>query len=406
MSLNRYRLRHLAESGHKAAAIAQQLLEKPDRLIGLILLGNNFTNIVITQLATYIGLRLFGDAGVAIATGILTVGLLIFAEVTPKTFAVMHAERMAFPAAFIYRPLMVITWPLVRLVNMIANSLLKLMGMPPGEGNMQPLTREELRTIVNQTQNLIPGRHQRMLLSILDLDKATVEDIMIPRHEIVGIDLDQPWDEILEQLGSIAYTRLPIYRGTINEIIGMIHMRNVFQMIENENLSPDSLAAAARPAYFVPEGTTLHVQLLQFQREKRRVALVVDEYGEVQGLITLEDLLEEIVGDFTTDPGAFSSGIRPQDDGSFLIEGDIHLRTINRQLNWTLPTKYSKTLNGLILHELETIPDSPVCLTIQDHAFEIIQIANNTVRMVRVYPSQYLHSVRQAQSTPPGSLSS
>ena len=276
MSLNRYRLRHLAESGHPGAVRAQKLLEKPDRLIGLILLGNNLTNILITQLATYIGYRLFGDVGIAVATGVLTLTLLIFSEVAPKTLAVLHAERVAFPATLIYVPLLTLTYPLVWLINFIANSLLRLAGIKTGESGVQPLTQEELRSVVNQANGLIPQRHQRMLLALLDLDKASVEDIMVPRHEIIGIDLNEPWDEILDQLAHIPYTRLPIYHGDIDQVIGIIHIRQIFSLTENEHLDPENIQREARPPYFIPEGTSLNQQLINFQSERHRKRVSAD----------------------------------------------------------------------------------------------------------------------------------
>jgi Mg2+/Co2+ transporter CorB len=383
MSLNRYRLRHLAESGHPGAIRAQRLLSKPDRLIGLILLGNNLTNILITQLATYIGYTLFGEAGIAIATGVLTFGLLIFAEVAPKTLAALHAERVAFPAAFVYVPLLTAVYPLVWLVNLMANSILRLIGVSADDTEAQPMSREELRSVVNQAGGLIPRRHQKMLLGLLDLDKATVEDIMVPRNEIVGIDLDEPWDEIIEQLSHTSYTRLPVYHGDIDRIIGIIHIRHVFALAQSGRLDRETLETELRPPYFIPEGTSLNQQLLNFQSERRRIGLVVDEYGDIQGLVTLEDLLEEVVGEFTTDPTAHSRDIHPQADGSFMIDGSTHIREINRTLGWRLPTRGPRTLNGLLLEYLEMIPEPGTSVLINGYPMEIVQTKNNAVRTVR-----------------------
>ncbi|MEJ2630355.1 MAG: HlyC/CorC family transporter [Acidihalobacter sp.] len=383
MSLNRYRLRHLAESGHPGAIRAQRLLSKPDRLIGLILLGNNLTNILITQLATYIGYTLFGEAGIAIATGVLTFGLLIFAEVAPKTLAALHAERVAFPAAFVYVPLLIAVYPLVWLVNLMANSILRLIGVSADDTEAQPMSREELRSVVNQAGGLIPRRHQKMLLGLLDLDKATVEDIMVPRNEIVGIDLDEPWDEIIEQLSHTSYTRLPVYHGDIDRIIGIIHIRHVFALAQSGRLDRETLETELRPPYFIPEGTSLNQQLLNFQSERRRIGLVVDEYGDIQGLVTLEDLLEEVVGEFTTDPTAHSRDIHPQADGSFMIDGSTHIREINRTLGWRLPTRGPRTLNGLLLEYLEMIPEPGTSVLINGYPMEIVQTKNNAVRTVR-----------------------
>lgn len=386
ISLNRYRLRHLAESGHPGAMRAEKLLAKPDRLIGLILLGNNFTNIVITQLATYIGYALFNEAGIAIATGVLTLALLIFAEVAPKTLAVLNSERIAFPAAFLYVPLLTLTYPLVWLVNLLANSILRLFGVSAEDADAQPMSREELRSVVNQASGLIPRRHQKMLLSLLDLDKATVEDIMVPRNEVIGLDLDEDWDKILDQLAHTPYTRLPAFHGDIDRVTGMIHIRRVFQLEQQGQLDRDTLVSNLREPYFIPEGTTLNQQLLRFQTEQRRIGLVVDEYGDIQGLVTLEDLLEEVVGEFTTDPTAHSRDILPQTDGSFIIDGTIHIREINRSLGWRLPTRGPRTLNGLVLEHLEMIPEPGTTVLIEGHPIEVIQTKNNAIRTVRARP--------------------
>ncbi|APZ43891.1 HlyC/CorC family transporter [Acidihalobacter ferrooxydans] len=395
MSLNRYRLRHLAESGHPGAIRAQRLLSKPDRLIGLILLGNNLTNILITQLATYVGYALFGDAGIAIATGGLTFGLLIFAEVAPKTLAALHAERVAFPASYIYVPMLAVVYPLVWLVNLIANSILRLVGVSPDDVEATPMSREELRSVVNQAGGLIPRRHQKMLLGLLDLDKTSVEDIMVPRNEIVGIDLDEPWDEIIEQLEHTSYTRLPVYHGDIDRIAGIVHIRHVFKLAQSDRLDKETLEAELRAPYFIPESTTLNQQLLNFQSERRRIGLVVDEYGDIQGLVTLEDLLEEVVGEFTTDPTAHSRDIHPQSDGSYMIDGSIHIRELNRALGWRLPTRGPRTLNGLILEHLEMIPEPGTSVLISGYPLEIVQTKNNAVRTVRAQPR--LPQYRQAR---------
>jgi Mg2+/Co2+ transporter CorB len=384
IALNRYRLRHLARGGHPGARRAQGLLEKPDRLIGLILLGNNFINILITQLATYMGYRIYGDLGIAIATGALTLLLLIFAEVAPKTLAALHSERIAFPAAYIYVPLLKLAYPLVWTVNLIANALLRLLGVSTGGTPDQALSREELRTVVTEAGSLIPRRHQSMLVSILDLEQATVEDIMIPRNEIVGIDLDEDWDEIMDELSNSIYTRLPVYRGGIDTVLGIVHLRKILPPLLKGELTREGLEAAIREAYFIPEGTNLNRLLLNFQREKRRIGLVVDEYGDIQGLVTLEDLLEEIVGEFTTDPGSYSRDIQPQSDGSFVVDGSAHIREINRALDWNLPTDGPRTINGLILEYMEFIPEPGTSLMINGYPMEIIQTKNNQVKMVRM----------------------
>ncbi len=383
MALNRYRLRHLAEAGHKGAQRAQRLLDKPDRLIGLILLGNNFVNILITQLATFIGLRLYGDTGIAIATGILTLMLLIFAEVAPKTLAALHSEQVAFPAALIYTPLLTIAYPLVWTVNLIANALLKLLGVPVEARSDASLSREELRTVVNETNSLIPDKHQKMLLGILDLEEATVEDIMVPRNEVVGLDLDDDWEDIISELTRSSYTRLPVFQGSIDNVKGFLHLRKILDHIMRGELTRDTLMQSLREVHFIPEGTSLNRQLRNFQAEKRRIGLVVDEYGDIMGLVTMEDLLEEIVGEFTTDPSGYSKHIIPQDDETWLIDGSTHIREINRTLGWQLPTSGPRTLNGLIIEHMELIPEPGTSVLIQGHPMEITQTKNNAIKRVR-----------------------
>lgn len=386
MSLNRYRLRHLADEGNKAAALAQRLLDKPDRLIGLILLGNNFVNILITQLATIIGLRLYGDAGIAIATGVLTFMLLIFAEVAPKTLAALHSEKVAFPAAIIYTPLLTVTYPLVWAVNLIANNLLRVMGLPVESGSDTALSREELRTVVNEASSLIPGKHRTMLLGILDLEKVTVEDIMVPRNEVNGLDLDDEWEDIVEQITRSPYTRLPVYRGSLDNIIGFLHLRKILHPMLRGELTPETLQQTLREVMYIPEGTSLNRQLLNFQRDRRRIGLVVDEYGDILGLVTMEDLLEEIVGEFTTDPSGYSKHIIPQEDSTWLVDGSTHVREINRTLGWELPTDGPRTLNGIIIEHLEFIPEPGTTLLLEGHPVEVIKTQDNAIQRVRISP--------------------
>jgi len=392
MALNRYRMRHMAQSGHKGARRAQRLLDKPDRLIGLILLGNNFVNILATQLATYIGFRVYGDIGIAIATGLLTLVLLLFAEVTPKTLGALHSERLAYPAAWVYTPLLRIAYPLVWVINLISNGLIRLMGVRTQDIDQHTLSSEELRSVVNEAGGLIPSKHQKMLVNILDLEKATVEDIMVPRHEIQGIDLDDDWDDIEQQLALGSYTRMPVYEGNIDHILGFIHVRNLLPLIHQSELSKQTLREHLRRPYFIPEGTALNRQLLNFQRERRRIGLVVDEYGDIQGLVTLEDLLEEIVGEFTTDPAALSPDVMPQEDGNWVVDGGVHLRELNRMIGAHFRLDGPRTLNGLIIEHLETIPEASTSVLIDGYPIEIIQVKNNAVKSARI--SQRLHERR------------
>lgn len=384
MALNRYRMRHLAQAGHRGARRAQRLLDKPDRLIGLILLGNNFVNILATQLATYIGFRLYGDVGIAIATGLLTLALLLFAEVTPKTLGALHSERIAYPAAWVYTPLLKLLYPLVWFINLIANGLLRALGVRLKDIDQHALSSDELRSVVNEAGGLIPSKHQKMLVNILDLEKVTVEDIMVPRHEIQGIDLEDDWDDIEQQLFTGSYTRMPVYQGNIDQVLGFIHVRNVLPLIFQGELNKETLRENLRDAYFIPEGTPLNRQLLNFQRERRRIGLVVDEYGDIQGLVTLEDLLEEIVGEFTTDPAALSPDVMPQEDGSWVVDGGVHLRELNRMIGAHFNLDGPRTLNGLIIEHLETIPEAGTSVLIDGYPIEIVQVKNNAVKTARI----------------------
>jgi len=385
MSLNRYRLKHLTKSGHRGAKRAYNLLERPDQLIGVILIGNNFVNILASAIATVIATRLWGDAGIAIATALLTLVILIFAEVTPKTLAAIYPEKIAFPASLVLLPLLKLIYPIVWIVNLISNNLLKLLGHKELVSNTDHLSREELRTLVHESGTRIPVRHRRMLLSILDLGQVTVEDIMIPRSEISGIDIEDDIDQILAQLKSSQHTRLPVFRGDINNIIGMLHMRNIAKFLTHEKVNKAAIMQCCREPYFIPEGTTLNTQLLNFQKVKRRIGIVVDEYGDVVGLATLEDILEEIVGEFTTDIATTSPDITRLDDGTFMINGSATIRTINRILDWNLPTDGPKTLNGLILEALEAIPEYPVGLKLFGYNIEIKQVKDNVVKAAIVF---------------------
>lgn len=387
MSLNRYRLRHLARTGHRGAQLAQRLLGRTDRLIGLILLGNNFVNILASAIATVVFMRLMGEAGIAVATVVLTLVILIFAEVTPKTVAALHPERVAFPAAYVYTPLLKVLYPVVWVVNYMANGLLHVLGISVHGSSHTTLSREELRTVVIEAGAMIPKRHQQMLLSILDLEKVTVEDIMVPRNEIVGIDLDDDWERIREQLFASPYTRLPVFRGTVDNLQGILHVRRVLPWINQDRFDRSKLEGVISEPYFVPENASLNQQLLNFQRERQRLGFVVDEYGDIQGLITLEDLLEEIVGEFTTDSPSSTKHIHAQKDGCYLVDGGAHVREINRALNAELPTEGPRTINGLILEHLEMIPEPGTSLLIAGYPVEIIKTQDNAVRKVRICPN-------------------
>ncbi len=385
MTLNRYRLRHLVKEGKRSAILADKLLAEPARLLGLILFGNTLVNAAAASVTTVIGLKLFGESGIAPATMVLAILILIFTEVVPKTFAALYPERIAFPASYVLTVLDRLLYPLIWLINKVANGLLAMFGLNPEANDSMPLSREELRTIVLEAGNLIPMRHQRMLISILDLENITVDEIMVPRSDIVGIDLNDSSDEIIEQISNCQHTRLLVYRDTIDNIIGILHVRQFPRILaDKENFVSEDLADFAKEPYFVPLGTPLHIQLRNFQRQKIRMGLVVDEYGGIQGIVTLEDILEEIVGEFTTDIQTFNKDIHLQADGTVMIDGTAMIRDINKQLHWDLPMDGPKTLNGLILETLESIPEPGTSMRIGRFTVEIMQIADNAVKTVRI----------------------
>lgn len=387
MSLNRYRLRHKARNGHRAAQRTNELLERIDCLISVILIGNNFVNILASAIATIVAVRIWGDAGIAIATIGLTLIILIFGEVTPKTLAALHPEKVAFPASLILKPILKLLYPLVWIINGISNILLRCLGVDPSKGGTDQLNQEELRTVVHEAGGLISRTRKSMLLGILDLEKVSVDDIMIPRNDIVGINIEDNIEDILEQLHTAQHTRLPVFKDDINHIIGMLHMRKVARLIRLNEINHTALRNEIHDTYFVPEGTPLHTQLFNFQQAKLRTAIVVDEYGDVTGLVTLEDILEEIVGEFTTNIDNNNNNIDPQPDGSFIIDGTTTIRDINKTLEWHLPLNGPKTLNGLVTEHLEEIPDTSVCITISgQYRMEILEIRGNRVRSVQVYP--------------------
>ncbi len=385
MSLNRYRLKHLRKK-HRGARQAYKLLKRPDRLIGIILIGNNLVNILASAIATVIAIRLAGDAGILVATLLLTLAVLIFSEVTPKTVAALHPEGIAFTASFILRPLLILFYPFVWLVNHISNGLLLIFGVNTKKGRDDGLSKDEIRTVVDVSSQKIP-EHQDMLMNILDLETVTVNDIMVPRNEIVGLNLEDDIETILNTIINCGYTRLPVYTGDINQVVGFLHMKNVTRILRGggEGLTKEAVKRFTREPYFVPENTPLNKQLLNFRKMRRRIGYVVDEYGEVEGLVTMEDLLEEIVGDFTTNKAEEEQEeIVKLEHRMFEIDGSATIRDINKANNWDLPTDGPKTINGLVLEHLENIPDGNVTFTIGHYRFETLKLGRKKVAKLKI----------------------
>ena len=383
MSINKYKMRHQAKLNNKGAKAAKKLLENPDKVIGVILLGNNLTNILITQIATLISLRLYGDIGLAIATGLLTIFILIFAELTPKTIGEMHSEKIAYSSSLLFKPMLIILYPLVFLINFIANSIIKFMGLKDNTSK-SPLTSDELKTVLSESSIKFPKPHLKMLESIIDLEKATVEDIMIPRSDIYGIDIGEDIATVVNNFKSTPYTRIPVYEDNIENLLGLIHIKNIAPMLASNSIDETEIKKLIKKPYYIVSGTSLYRQLLNFQKEKRRIGFIVDEYGDIQGLVTLEDILEEIVGDFTSDPADSEEIIPTDNENIFIIDGGAHIREINQILSINLNAKSAKTINGFILEHIENLPRINDIISIQGHTFKIIENLDNAVKTVHL----------------------
>ncbi len=383
MSINKYKMRHQAKLNNKGAKAAKKLLENPDKIIGVILLGNNLTNILITQIATLISLRLYGDIGLAIATGFLTIFILIFAELTPKTIGEMHSEKIAYSSSLLYRPMLIVLYPFVFLINFIANSIIKLLGLKDNISKSS-LSSEELKTVLNESSLKFTKPHIKMLESIIDLEKATVEDIMIPRSDIYGIDIAEDIASVVKNFKNTLYTRIPIYEDNIENLLGLIHIKNIAPMLASKSIDESEIKKLIKKPYYIVSGTTLYRQLLNFQKEKRRIGFIIDEYGNIQGLVTLEDILEEIVGDFTSDPSSNEEIIVTDDKNVFIVDGGVHIREINQTLNINLTSNEAKTINGFILEHTENLPQINDIINIQGHTFKIIENLDNAVKTVHL----------------------
>ena len=388
MTLNRYKLRHQAKNGSRPARRVEKLLRRPDRLLSLVLIGNNLVNILASALATIVGMRIHGDEGVAIATGILTFVVLVFAEVLPKTVAALYPERVAFPSSLLLVPLQYIMLPLVWLLNTITRLLMRMAGIRADGAINSALSKEELRTIVYESRSLMSRRNQDMLLSVLDLEKVSVDDIMVPRNEIVGININDDWKSVVRQLSHSPHGRIVLFRDSLDDCVGMLRVREAWRMMtEKKEFTKETLLRAADEIYYIPEGTPLNTQLVKFQRNKEKAGVVVDEYGDIKGLVTIEDILEEIVGDFTTSMSpSLAEEVMPQNDGSVLIEGSASVREINKAFNWDLPEQEARTINGMLLEALEEIPSNATRVQIGHYNVDILDVQDNMIKQVRITP--------------------
>lgn len=388
MTLNRYRLKHLAKQGNKSAKRVEKLLSHPDKLISLVLIGNNLINIIASSLATILGMRLYGNAGVAIATGILTFVILVFAEVLPKTIAALYPEKVAFPSSYILKPLQKIMLPVVWTFNEITLIFMRIFGIKSPTIRSDAVSKDELRTIVNESKGKLTRRNQDMLISILDLEKVTVSDIMLPRNEIFGIDVNDDWKSVIRQLTHSPHGRIVLYRDSLDDAIGILRVREAYRMMMEKNeFNKQNLIKAADNIYFIPDSTPLSAQLVNFQHNKEKIGLIVDEYGEIQGLITVEDILEEIVGDFTTSMSpSLTEEVLPQSDGSVLVDGTTNIRDLNKAFDWHLPIDGPRTVNGMVLEALGDIPKEGSQLTISSYLVEVLSISDNIIKQVKIIP--------------------
>lgn len=386
VTLNRYRLRHQTDAGNRGARLAAKLLERPDRLIGVILLGSNSINALFSALTTVTVIRVWGqkESTVGIAAVIIALVVLILTDLAPKTLAALHPERIAYPSAYVLRPLLKISYPVVWFINILANSLLRLFGVNVQARATEKISADELKTLVMEAGVLMPETHQDMLVAILELEKLTVDDVMVPRGEIEGIDLEDEWEDIAAKLGTSRYTRLPVYRGSLDDVVGIVHLRKVMRLMHSSNFSREAFLPLIVEPYFIPQGTPLSTALLNFRANRRRIALIVDGYGDILGLVTLEEILEEIVGDFTSPGTALAEEIQSQADGSYLVHGSVTLRDLNRRLDWDLPTTGPKTLNGLITEYLEDLPEPGTSLRLNGYQADVVRTRGTSVQLARM----------------------
>ncbi|MDF1760881.1 MAG: HlyC/CorC family transporter [Coxiellaceae bacterium] len=388
VSLNRYRLRHLAKKKHPAAKRVEKMLSRPDRVLGMILIGNTFANVFGAAIATVLAVRWFGAYGAVIASFGLTVVLLIFSETAPKTLAVMYPERVAFPASWTLKLLLKIFYPVVWVVNMLANGFLRIFGVKLNRGGLEPLSMEELRSLVNEATGKISSSYQHMLLRILDLEHETVDDVMIPRNEIYGVDIEQPWGKIEESLVNCVHRYVPLYCENIDQVMGMVSVRKALKLLAKGELDKNMLLHLSEDIYFIPETAPLNKQLVHFQQQQKYIGMVVDEYGDIQGVICLKDIVEEVVGEFEQGIGLMDREIRPQGDGSYILDGGVNIRDVNRIMGWHLPVEGPKTLSGLMVEELEMMPNGKLCMRIVGYPLEVIKLSGKTIQLVRMWPNK------------------
>ena len=387
MAINRYRLRHAADQGHRGAILTLALLTRTEKLLGVILLGNNLVNVAAATLATIISIRLFGESDLAlsVATLLLTFLILVFSEVTPKVLGSSFPERIAYPAAYVLLPMLKLTYPVVWFVNLFVQGILKVLRIrQPEPGTGTRLGLDELRTVVLESSGVLPREHERVLVNLLELEDITVDDVMTPRSQIEAVDIEDDPERLRQQIATSHHTRLVVHAGSPDNLLGVLHIRRVLHALVGADLDPETLRASLEEPYFVPAGTPLFTQLRNFQSGRRRLALVVDEYGELQGLVTLEDLLEEMVGEFTTQAPSGMGYLRQEDDGSWLVEGSVLLRHLNRKLGLSLPLDGPKTLNGLLLEQFEDIPEVGVSLKVGNVPVEIVQTQDRAVKIARI----------------------
>ncbi len=383
MALNRIKLKNDAKY-IKGARLAYRLLQKPDRLIGIILIGNNFINILATALTTLLAIKVAGEQGIVVGTALLTVAILIFAEITPKTYAAIHPERIGYPAAYVLTPLLKMFWPLVWLINLFTNSILRLLGVP-AEIAEKALSREELKTLVIENDMLNPDVHQKMMINVMNLEHIKVEDVMVPRNEIQAININDDWHSIERKIVGTYLTRLPVYQDSIDHVIGILHIRTILTMLKNSTLTKKKLKRILRKPYFVPETAHLSGQLREFQNKERRMGLVVDEYGDLVGLITLDDILEQIVGRFTSQFGDRGLQIIQKSEQEYVVKGRIAIRFLNRRLHWDLPTDDATTLNGLITETIKDLPTPNLELRIGNYHLTILEVGeDNTINTILI----------------------